>query len=164
MEIDITPYILPINENQLEGDKDEGTSSVGSTDERLTRKRKREDDDEDGPEAKRMQQGIASNDDAKLKKKLRYPDEGPSRWRNCDGEAEVTDLTTPHSEAEEDDDFNNEVDEDSFIDDDEEEESEEIDDDEPNINNFIMEMKVAPTYSPRGKALSEWDPDFWRGF
>ena len=54
MEMDITPYILTINRNPLEGGEDEGSSSMGSIDERLTRKRKRADDDEDGPEAKRM--------------------------------------------------------------------------------------------------------------
>ena len=42
MEIDITLYILPINRNSREGDEDERASSVGSTDERLTKKKEKD--------------------------------------------------------------------------------------------------------------------------
>ena len=52
------------------------------------------------------------------------------------------------------------TDDDEFIDNKDDEgndDNEDKDDDGP-------EMKTDPTYSPRGRALSEWDPDFWHGF
>ena len=80
----------------------------------------------------------------------------------------MIDLTTSDLETDEENDYNNEDDDDNFInneeDDDEEESDESNDDDEPDINGFIIEMKVDPAYSPRGRALSEWDPNYWRGF
>ena len=87
--------------------------------------------------------------------------EGPSKWGGSRKEVEVIDLTTSDSEAKEDDDdefIDNEDDEGSDDSEDEDyEEDEEEDDDE-------LETKTDPTYSPRGRALSEWDPDFWHGF
>ena len=76
----------------------------------------------------------------------------------CNGQVEVIDLITSYSKTEEDDDFNNEDEEDSFIDDDD------YDDSSPNINDFYMEMKGDPIYSPRSRALCEWDPEYWHGY
>ena len=55
----------------------------------------------------------------------------------------MIDLTIPDSKTDEDDDYNNEDNDD--------------DDDEPD---FVMEMKVGPTYSPGGRALCEQDTNF----
>ena len=122
----------------------------------LTRKRKRI-DDEDGPEVKKIRQGPSPVNDEELRGQLRYPDEGPSRWGGCDGQVEAIDLMPSDSETEEDDDFNNEDEEDNFIDDDD-------DDSSPDINDFYIEMKGDPTYSPRSRASCEWDPEYWHKF
>ena len=115
-------------------------------------------DESDKPEAKKVQQRCPSIDDEDLKRKLRHPDEGPSRWGSCGEEVEVINLTTSDSEAEEDEDdefIDNEDDEGNYDseDEDDDEDEEEEEHDEP-------EMKTDPTYSARGRALSEWDPDF----
>ena len=102
-----------------------------------------------------MRQGTSPTSDEELRRKLQYPNEGPSRWGGYDEEIEVIDLTTSDSETDKDDDYNSEDDNDDFIDDDDEEESKESDDDEPNINDSLMEMKTDTTYSPRGRAFSE---------
>ena len=100
-----------------------------------------------------------------MEKNLWYLDEGPSRWGSCGEEVEVNDLTTSDSETDEDDDYNKEGDDDDFIDDEYEEDDEDSDDDdEPDINYFLMGMKVASTYSLRGRALCEWDPEYRYGF
>ena len=52
---------------------------MGSIDERFTPKRKRADDDEDGPEAKRIQQELTLIGDKELRRKLCYLNERPSR-------------------------------------------------------------------------------------
>ena len=106
-------------------------------------------------------QGCPSIDNEELRRKLRYADEGPSRWGSCSEEVEIIDLTTSDSEVEKDgddesiDDEDDEGNDDSENEDDDEDEEEE--DDKP-------ETKTDPTYSPRGRALSEWDPEFWHGF
>ena len=131
-----------------------------STTTTTTRKRERI-DDEDGPEVKKIRQGPSPVNDEELRGKLRYPHEGPSRWGGCDGQVKVIDLTTSDLETEEDDDFNNEDEEDSFIDDDDDDDD---DDSSLNINDFYMEMKGDPTYSPKSRALYEWDPKYWHGY
>ena len=67
------------------------------------------------------------------------------------------------SKTDEDDDYNNKNDDDNSIDDEDEEKNKVSDDDEPDINDFLMEMKTDPTYSPRGRALSEWNLEYWHG-
>ena len=120
-------------------------------------------DENDKPEAKRVQQGCPSTDDEELRRKLRHLDEGPSRWGSCSEEVEIIDLTTSGSEAEKDeddkfiDDEDDEGNDDSEDEDEDDDEDEEEEDDEP-------KTKTDPTYSPRGRTLSEWDPEFWHGF
>lgn len=164
MEIDITPYMQHINWDLFEGDGHDEVSLVGSVNKRLSGKRKRAKDDENGPEAKKLQQGTSLIRDEELRRKLQYPKEGPSRWKSHDKEIEVIDLTTSDSETDEDDDFNNEDNEDSFIDDGDEEDFEDHDDNEPNINAFLMEIRTDPIYNTRSRALSKWDPKYWHGF
>ena len=154
-----------MNWNLVEGNDYQKASSVASVnqgDPNPSKKRMRMNSDEnDKPEAKRVQQGCSSTDDEELKRKLRHPDEGPSRYGRCGEEVEVIDLSASDSEAEENDDdefIDNEDDEgsdDSEDEDDEEDEKKEDDE---------LETKKDPTYSPRGTALSEWDLDFWHGF
>ena len=97
-----------------------------------------------------------------MRRKLRYPDEGPSRWGSYEEEVEIIDLITSDSETDEEEAYNNEDDDNDFIDDEDEEDDEDnSSDDEPDINDFLMEMKMDPTYSPRERALCEWDLDFW---
>ena len=64
----------------------------------LIRKRKRANDDENGPVAKRMRRGFFSAHDEDLSRSLRYPDEGPSRRGSWGEEVEVIDLTTSDPE------------------------------------------------------------------
>ena len=81
MEIDLTSYVQYKSWYPFERDEDDKASSVGSVNQRLIGKRKRaEDDDDDGPKAKKMWQGFSPTDDEELRRKLRYLDEGPSRW------------------------------------------------------------------------------------
>ena len=135
---------------------------MGSIDERFTPKRKRADDDEDGPEAKRIQQELTLIGDKELRRKLCYLNERPSRGGSYEKEVEIMDLTTSDSETDEEEDYNNEDNNNNFIDDvDGEDDEDSSSDDEPDINGFLMEMKMDPTYSPRERALCEWDPDFW---
>ena len=87
-------------------DEDDKASSVGLVNQRLIGKRKRaEEEEDDGPEAKKMWQGFSPIDDEELRGKLCYPDEGPSRWGGCDEEIEVVDFTTSNSETDEEDDY-----------------------------------------------------------
>ena len=64
----------------------------------------------------------------------------------------MIDLTTSDSEIDEDGDYNNKDDDDDedFIDD---EGDEKEDDDSVDVVEVFMEMKVDPTYSPRGRVL-----------
>ena len=160
MEIDITPYMLHINWDLFETAGHDDVLSEGSANQKLIGKRKRVEDDEDGPQAKKMRQGFSPTDDEELRKQLRYSDKGPSRSGGCNEEIEVIDLTTSDSETDEEDDYNNEDDNDDFIDDDDDEDDEDSNsDDEADMNDFFMEMRTDPIYSLRGRALCEWDPD-----
>lgn len=152
MEIDISPYVQQINWDLFDTDERNKGSSAGSINQGLTRKRKRANDDEEGPEAKKMRQISSPTDGEELRKNLCYPDEGPSRWGGCVKEKEVIDLTTSDSEMEEDDD-------DSFIDDEDDEDNDGNDDGDDNDE---YEIKVDPIYCLRGRALCKWDLDFWR--
>ena len=66
------------------------------------------------------------------------------------------DLTTSDPETDEDDDFNNEDEDNDFIDDDEDDDDSD-DDDSPDGNDFYMNIKGDPTYSPKSRAPCEWD-------
>ena len=79
MEIDISSYVLPFTWNLMNRDEDDEASLEGSINMELTRERKRN-DDEDGPEVKKIREGPSPVSDEELRGKLRYPDEGPSRW------------------------------------------------------------------------------------
>ena len=69
------------------------------------------------------------------------------------------------SETDKDDNFNIEDNDDNFInhEDDEDDDSND-DDDELDIDNFYIEMKGDLTYSPRSRALCEWNLEYWHGF
>ena len=165
--VDITSYIQHMNWNLIEDNDYQEASSVASVNQgdlHSSRKRKRVNSDEgDKPEAKKIQQGCPSTDDEELRRKLRHPDEGPSRWGGCSKEVEIIDLTTSDSGAEKDGDDESIDDEDDEGNDDNEDEDEDDDEDEEEEDDE-PKMKTDPTYSPRGRALSEWDPEFWHGF
>ena len=78
-----------------------------------TKNRKGIGDDSGGePVPKQTRQGPSPTNNEDLRKRLRHPDEGPSRWENYDEEEEIIDCTTSESETDEDDDYNNEDDDD----------------------------------------------------
>ena len=124
---------------------------------------------------KRMRRGPYPNCRDCLDMGFNYPDEGPSsRWciedPGIQKEAEI-DLTS-ESEEEEDEDMieehegivREEDDEDVEEDNEEDEEDEEDNDDGSwNIDDFYQQIVGDPTYSPRNRALSEWDAGFWKG-
>lgn len=86
MDTHITLYVQHIKWDLFDTDGHDEVSSVGSVNHRLTGKRKRIKDDEDGPKAKKIRQKSPPTDDEELRKKLHYLDEGPSRWGGYDEE------------------------------------------------------------------------------
>lgn len=61
-----------------------------------------------------MLQKSSPMSDEELRGKLRYLDEGPSRWGSRNEEIKVIGFTASDLELDEDDDFNNRDDEDMF--------------------------------------------------
>ena len=121
-----------------------------------SKKREREDNPEEEPDAKRVRWGPYPMYDDYLKQGLRYPDEGPSRWgdsyedQSMEEDKEI-DLTTPDPETDGDDDYNNEDEDDDFLDDNDDDDYDDLHD----INDFFMDWKTDPTYTPGTSALNE---------
>ena len=65
--------------------------------------------------------------------------------------------------------YDDKGDDDEYNNDQEDEDDDFVDDynnksdrgDSPNINGVYVEMKVDPNYSPTGRVLRVWDPEYW---
>lgn len=133
-----------------------------------TKKRKRVSGDlADATLSKTMRREPRSSAKECLDMGFQLSDEGPStQWGEGDlgspeeeGITEFYDSETDNK-TDEDDDYNSDDEEEEydFIDDDDDAND---GDDSTGINGFNVEMKVNPTYSPRSRASSEWDPEYW---
>ena len=87
------------------------------------------------------------------------------RWCHKDPESfeerAIIELTNSNSDniTDEDNDYNSEeADNDDFIDDD----NDDSDDNSTDINEFYIKIKIDSTYSPKSRALCEWDPEYWQ--
>lgn len=134
MVIDIFLYILSFDWNLMERDEDDNASSVGSMDERLTKKKKAANNNEDGLKAKKMLRDFSPTSDEELRKKLRYPDEGPSRWGGCGEDIQVINLAELDPETDKDEDYHKEEDDNGFINNEENEEEEDDNDEDDSLD------------------------------